>query len=279
MIERPVVLYHADCPDGFTAAYVAKKRYPAATLLAVRYGDPLPDAVDGRDVLVVDFSYPRDVTEDLARRARSLLVLDHHKTAEEALRGLPYATFDMSRSGAGLAWDVLFEGERRPRLVDYVEDRDLWRHRMPSTHEVAAYVATVPFHLPAWASLEKTLEEAPWYAIFGGEALLRGRDKYVEDMCSHARVVPFMGYADIPVVNAPPYAVSDLVGKLAEGRPFAVGWFVEGSGRVKLSFRSRDGGVDVSELAKKLGGGGHRNAAGATVDGLDVGDLVLRGRS
>jgi phosphoesterase RecJ-like protein len=37
-------------------------------------------------------------------------------------------------------------------------------------------------------------------------------------------------------------------------------------GRIRLSFRSK-GGVDVAALAARWGGGGHRNAAGATLEG------------
>ena len=40
----------------------------------------------------------------------------------------------------------------------------------------------------------------------------------------------------------------------------------DGRGRVKFSLRSK-GGVDVSEIAARLGGGGHERAAGATMEG------------
>ncbi len=40
----------------------------------------------------------------------------------------------------------------------------------------------------------------------------------------------------------------------------------EADGRYRVALRSK-GRVDVSEIARELGGGGHRNAAGATVDG------------
>jgi len=39
--------------------------------------------------------------------------------------------------------------------------------------------------------------------------------------------------------------------------------------KLSLSFRARKKGVDVSKLAEKLGGGGHRRAGGAVVKGLD----------
>ena len=43
--------------------------------------------------------------------------------------------------------------------------------------------------------------------------------------------------------------------------------FVEQQGGVKISWRSVEG-VDVSKLAREFGGGGHKAAAGADVDGI-----------
>ena len=45
------------------------------------------------------------------------------------------------------------------------------------------------------------------------------------------------------------------------------------SGKRKVSLRSTDGRVDVSEIARTLGGGGHRQAAGATTE-LDIDALT-----
>lgn len=71
----------------------------------------------------------------------------------------------------------------------------------------------------------------------------------------------------IPVVNAGPYCVSEVVGELAEGASFAAAWHETADGRVAYSLRSRgDTGADVSVIARAFGGGGHRNAAGFTMD-------------
>ena len=119
------VLYHANCDDGFGAAWAARKKLgDAAVYVPVKYGDPLPPTVTGERVYVVDFSYPRDVLETLADRCK-VVVLDHHKTAQEDLADLPFAEFDMERSGAGMTWDYFFPGQPRPPLIDHIEDRDL----------------------------------------------------------------------------------------------------------------------------------------------------------
>ena len=85
-------------------------------------------AVTGCDVYLVDFSYPRAVIADMVKKANSVTLIDHHKTALEdlfELDGLIQFT-DINRSGAMLAWNYLFPDEEPPLLIKYVQDRDLW---------------------------------------------------------------------------------------------------------------------------------------------------------
>lgn len=259
---KTIVIYHDHCIDGFTAAWVAWMKFGQdATYVSAMHGDPPPDAT-GADVYILDFSYPRDALAEMARIAKSVLVLDHHKTAQEALLGLPYAVFDMNRSGAGLAWDNFFPRKTRPWLVDYVEDRDLWRFRLQDSKAVNAFVGATRQTFGEWMDLSQCQLET---VADSGTGILRYIDRYVEEMSAHARNVDFEGYR-VPIVNASPISISELVGHLAETAPFAVGWFQRRDGKYQYSLRSR-GEVDVSEIAKKYGGGGHKGAAGFTVLG------------
>lgn len=255
-----LVVYHANCIDGYTAAWAVWLKYgDDAEYLPASYGDAPPD-VTGRDVFVVDFSYPRDVMLTMKEQASELLVLDHHKTAQTALEGLSFAIFDMNRSGAGLAYDQLHGGADRPWLVSYVEDRDLWRWALRDSKEINAWISACKRDSFAdWSMLESGGAQA---ARGRGEAVLTFVDRYVSEMVAQSRLVDFEGHR-IPVVNAPYINISELVGKLAETAPFALGWFHRADGLYAYSLRSRGAdGVDVSEIAKKYGGGGHRNSAG-----------------
>jgi len=259
-MKKRLVIYHANCIDGYTAAWAAWLKYGdvGTEYVAASYGDTAP-TVEGRDVLVVDFSYPREVMLGMREVASSLLVLDHHKTAQAALEGLPFAKFDMNRSGAGMTWDELHTSER-PWLVDYVEDRDLWRWALRDSKEVNAWIGAVRRdEFASWTTLNGEGLQA---ARARGEAVLTFVDRYVSEMVEQARLVDFEGHR-IPIVNAPYINISELVGKLAESAPFALGWFHRADGLYAYSLRSRGAeGVDVSEIAKKYGGGGHRNSAG-----------------
>lgn len=257
------IIYHASCADGFTAAWVAWTRYgDGAEYIAANYGDEPPEAL-GEDILILDFSYPRRHLEYMASVADSIRVVDHHKTAQAELLGLPFCTFDMNRSGAGLAWDVLRPEAPRPALVNYVEDRDLWRWSLPNSREVSAWLSSWKPEFTRWSELSTQLELDRESAVSQGSAILRALDGYVDGLSTKAGRATIGGH-DVPVINTT-HGVSELVGKLAEGEPFAVGWFQRGDGKFIYSLRSR-GDFDVSAVAKQFGGGGHRNAAGFTVE-------------
>src|SRR5688572_26960395 len=106
--DKALCIYHGNCADGFTAAWAVHKAYgDAAEFFAGKYQEPPPD-VTGRDVIMVDFSYKRPVLAEMIGKAKSFLLLDHHKSAQADLEALAECGanlhFDMSRSGALMAW-------------------------------------------------------------------------------------------------------------------------------------------------------------------------------
>lgn len=257
--DRPLVLYHGpECADGFCAAWLIH-RYVCrdAEFIPVNYGQAPPD-VAGRELLIVDFSYPRPVLEQMAAAAKSILVLDHHKTAEQELAGLSYCQFDMDRSGAELAWVWVVSPRKPPWLVSYVADRDLWRWRLPNSRAVNAALRSYPLTFDAWDAMYRA-NPKPDYLVADGEAILRAEAVAVAAHVARAREIELDGHK-ILAVNAS-YLYSEIAGALAEGRPFGAVWF-ERDGMRQWSLRSREGGIDVSEIARAHGGGGHRHAAG-----------------
>src|SRR5688572_16804381 len=143
---KPLCIYHGNCADGFTSAWVVRKNLPEAEFHAGVYQDAPPDVTD-RDVYLVDFSYKRDVLLEMAERARWITILDHHKTAEADLRDLPdnvASVFDMERSGARITWDHFYY-IKPPQTLLHVEDRDLWRFALPRTREIQANIFSYPY--------------------------------------------------------------------------------------------------------------------------------------
>ncbi|GAB4280171.1 MAG: DHH family phosphoesterase [Oscillatoriaceae cyanobacterium] len=256
-MQPTYILYHGHCYDGFGAAWAAWKALgDNAQYIGVNYGEPQPEIPDNAAVFIVDFSYPRDVLLELKERSSSLLVLDHHKTAQEDLRELDFAVFDMQKSGAMLAWEFWHPGEPIPELISYIQDRDLWRFELPQSREVFVALTSYPMEFQVWDSLDVGFLKTE------GAPILRFQQQTVKNICRNAFYRDVGGY-NIPVVNATAF-FSDVAHELCCRYPeaaFTAYYYDRKDGKRQWGLRS-EGDFDVSAVAKKLGGGGHRNAAG-----------------
>jgi hypothetical protein len=257
MSDRPLVIYHAGCWDGFCAAWVARAALGHIEAFPAQYGMSAP-LVKGRSVYILDFSYKREALIKMKMEADFLLVLDHHKSAEQDLAGLDFCRFDMKKSGGRLTWEFFFGTREAPWLVDYTEDRDLWLHRLPASNELNAALRSYPLDFDVWDGL---LKEGPSSGLaLQGVAIRRAERQMVELHVRNAAPRLVAGQ-EVLTVNAT-VLQSEIAGELAKGRPFGACYFDRSDGKRVWSLRSDENGVDVSEVAKKFGGGGHFHAAG-----------------
>lgn len=285
-MKRFLCIYHGHCDDGFAAAWCVRDAlgdevefYPGV------YQQEPPD-VAGRDVILVDFSYKRPVLEGIIASAKSVLILDHHKTAQEDLGGLgsmvpwhdhealggTHVLFDMERSGAGIAWDYFHPGAKRPVFINYIEDRDLWKKHLPEGDEFTIALRSYPQDFDIWNVL--LLRGVP-ALIEQGRTIQRYYRLRVEELKQSAYLAEIgdAGPVEAPTImvrcaisNAPYFAASEVAGELCsvDGAAFGACYFEAKPGIWQYSLRSR-GDFDVSALAKRFGGGGHKNAAGFSV--------------
>lgn len=278
-MTRPLVIYHGNCADGFSAAWCFWRKYGTnADYVAGVYSQKPPDVI-GRDVFLVDFSYKRVVVEQMLEVANSVCLIDHHKTAIEDLRPLKeqevatngnglgdrFGWFcDLNRSGATLAWDYLFPGEARPLLLGHVEDRDLWRFKLPGTREIQAYVFSHEYSFELWDKLMSANQVELLKMTAAGAAIERKHHKDVAELVSVCKRRMVIGGYDVPVANLPYTLVSDAAHLMAQNEFFAACYWDTAEGRT-FGLRAAATGIDVSEIAKQYGGGGHAAAAGFTV--------------
>jgi oligoribonuclease NrnB/cAMP/cGMP phosphodiesterase (DHH superfamily) len=261
---QPLCIYHHACTDGFAAAWAVRYFYLGKVDMHPGiYGEDPPDVTD-REVIIVDFSYKRPVMLRLIEQARRVLVIDHHKTAADDLKDLPakaITVFDMEQSGAMLTWQSFFTGESPPLLFDHIQDRDLWRFKLPMTREIIAAVFSYPMDFATWDQLMQRplldLERE-------GRTLLRKHAADVAALMDHATRWVHFGSVPVPVANVPWMYASDVGGELAKGNPFAGTYYDDEDGR-RFSLRSAPDGADVALIAEAFGGGGHKHAAGFRV--------------
>ncbi|MBK6295624.1 MAG: phosphoesterase [Rhodoferax sp.] len=268
---RPLILYHGrSCPDGFAAALAAWLFYDGqAEFLGLDHGDiktlaDLP-AIDGRAVYILDFSFDAELLRGIDERAAKLVMLDHHKSAAQALTGFTcrcgVVHFDMAKSGARLAWEF-FQAERPvPDLVRFVEDRDIWVWQFPDSAGFLAALDMEPFDFARWSELAKLQGTSLRAYIERGRAMDEKFTKLATDLARDAQPISFNGQRGL-MVNAPGVfhsLVGDLLAK--ESGTFALMWSVGKNGVTKVGLRSR-GSFDCIALAQSMGGGGHANACG-----------------
>ena len=257
------VIYHANCTDGFGAAYAAWKCLGnKAEYLAAKHGDPPPD-VTGKSVAILDFSYDNATTKSMIEQSEDLIIIDHHKSAVVELHDISNAVFDMTQSGAKLAWNFFHPGKEAPRFINYIEDRDLWKWELPYSKEFSAAFDMVPFDFEEFSKFED--DSVFDDAVKRGSYILAYSKTVIKKVCENAVERDYDG-KKVLIVNASHW-MSEIGSNLSPNCDFAIIWHYDHeSCSTKVSLRSFHDHVDVSEVAKRYGGGGHKKAAGFTLD-------------
>lgn len=277
---KTICIYHKNCFDGICAAWVVSKVYPNAELVPMSYGDSLQWLFHNRvnegvytendNLIIVDFSFKRDVMINLRDLFPNITVLDHHKTAEANCKGLPFCHFDMNESGASMAWKWFFENQPLPMVVRYVKDRDLWQFKEMHSEAINAFIQSWPMTIESYDMLSQMLEHDLGFerALQGGTSINRYKQTMVQAMCANAAfqseaVYPYFP-EKIPIVNAS-MLFSEVGHELCKMFPdslFGAYYFDRPKDGIRQWGLRSIGNFDVSEIAKQHGGGGHKNAAG-----------------
>jgi len=274
MTKDIIVLYHANCLDGFTSAWAAWKKFgDNAIYIPAKHQEDPPEEVfeEGKTVYMLDFfSYSEDVIKKILKSSKKLIVIDHHISVKDMLSMADEHVFDNDESGASLSWKYFCPDEKVPFLVECVMDCDIWRHKTPNSREITKVLSLEDFEFETWEKIAGELEDgvARSRYIEIGKFLIKNSDKEVDRIMEGAVEIEFDGHkclaANSPVNN------SNVGHELFEkSGTFGLVWSHRGD-KISVSLRSGEGGVDVSELAKKHGGGGHKYAAGFSFeeDGL-----------
>jgi len=270
-MERSCI-YHAGCPDGFGAAWAVWRAWGDDARYIARGHE---DRLNGRNfedatVVFVDIAPSNEELVDLSAHASQIVVLDHHVSAQSRIENDPSTVnhlvadghiihFDMSCSGAVLAWQYFHPNEPTPDLLRYVQDQDLWTWALPDSREVNAAIASYERSFDAWSQLAA---RGARDLAREGEPIVRSNRVEVERILRTAAPLA-LGTRRVESVNASANRSSighELAQRKAYGEPWGCVYRVEGD-RVYATLYSI-GDFDVSAIAVDHGGGGHKNAAG-----------------
>jgi len=271
-----ICIYHGNCADGFGSAFAVYKKFGhQCAYYPGKYGEEPPyTLMHDCDVVIVDFSYKKEVMKKIIEIAKSVTVLDHHVTAqadlEELFEDSNYkisGIFDMERSGAVITWQYFHPDTKVPRLFQHIQDRDLWEFELTGTKEIQACVFSHEYDFDVWQSLVDMCEKNAYDLINDGEAIMRKQMKDIHEFMEATQHELVVGEQLVPALNAPYFWSSEAGHIMCVDKPFAACYWKSKKGWT-FSLRSTDEGMDVSEIALMYGGGGHRNAAGFEIEHL-----------
>jgi oligoribonuclease NrnB/cAMP/cGMP phosphodiesterase (DHH superfamily) len=275
--EIDTILYHGDCIDGFASAFACyyyfkvNKIKRKITYIPCQHQKP-PPMLDGRNVLVCDFSYKYNTLKELIKSSKKLIILDHHQSAEKDLKNIPKENkvFRMDHSGAYITWAYFFGEDNVPLMIRYIEDNDIWKRSMNQTRQFTSYITNIPKQFDQY---EKLLDDnfVKNSVIPAGDGMMKQNDTYINDGIKKMAVnfilldnkLYFVGNVNTSILK------SEIGNSFLTANPdvnFAICYSKnEYTGETYISLRSNNASTDVEEIASKFGGGGHRNAAGLTV--------------
>jgi hypothetical protein len=294
IMHDALVIYHKDCLDGMAAAWAItsalnyqRETKPDCKIskvehLAAFYNDPVPD-LTGKEVYIVDFSYPPEKLFAFSKSAKSVTIIDHHDTAiaewdkvsETEKQAFNVTTvFDTKHSGAVLCWNHLCDEMVMPIQLLHCQDHDMWTFEMDHTKDFVTgmFSTGVIFEPYKHSSFDLLMHPSEYREICReGKIISKERAKIIDNVIRrNVFFTDMFGYTSIPVVNICYDLASDANEKLRQLYPNAAftltydDWAAEGYR--KFSIRNdKNSDVDVGVLAKSVGGGGRKGTGGFTM--------------
>jgi oligoribonuclease NrnB/cAMP/cGMP phosphodiesterase (DHH superfamily) len=285
--EIDYVIYHGNCSDGFTSALACYLYFKASNgynkhgnkieYYPAFHGSMSPN-VEGKNVLICDFSYKEAIILNMISKSKNLLIIDHHKSAEFELKSIPDKNkiFNMDHSGCVLTWQFFYPDQDIPLLFKYVEDNDIWLKQMPNTREITSYIFSLPFDFEEYSKL---LDDEHLYSVIPVATGFAKQNKlYIDQSMKHVskKFIKFDNkYHMVGLVNSSVLKseIGNCVFSKYPNCDFSGVYSIIDS-KITTSLRSTNDRTDVSLIATKLGGGGHRNASGITSYGNIFDDVI-----
>jgi hypothetical protein len=295
------IIFHKGCLDGFSGYFVAHNSGRLTKDVIIYEDIPstkrIPPNIDGKDVIIIDVAYKKEVLEEIIKFANSVVFIDHHVSIAEDVAILKEKydnidtdkikiVYDEKRSGATLSWKYFNSRQVAPLYLKYVEDNDTgtWAHEN-----------TKPFILALKANYHLSTESKSlnkWFRLMNKENVLnmieegKTMEKYLIHLVNIN--VPRFSMHKFPsqkVYNDTKKDFPDLYDKPGQytialyigfNCPSVSSLAVEALKRINCDFvimwvynldkkqyvfsmRSKE--IDVSKISKSMGGGGHKLAA------------------
>lgn len=286
MSTKNICLYHDDCIDGYTSAWIVYNALGRDVLLqATTYEDvwnlSLRANVVERNVYIVDFCYPIEVMIEIINIAKSVTVIDHHIGMEDVMVKMKemkrkdvkviYGPSEEGHCGATLTWGHFFPQKEAPLAITYIKDYDLGLNELLDTHSINASIAVTPKTIDAWTGMMNVGLSA---LAMEGRGIRMMIQKMVNTRVKDGFRWGFVGQQEVGAINAPREIRNEIAQRMwrTYGSDIICLIWEVNKDKIQCSLRSKE--QDVCKIAKKYGGGGHEHAAGFSLTFKDAKEVL-----
>lgn len=269
-------VYHHNDLDGRCAAAIVKKYYGSEPIEFIEMDYKKDVDVEviglGEKIVIVDFSFKPEVMKKVMEKLPDIVWIDHHKTCEsydyfsQGLNGLRDLT-NKGLSGCELTWKYFYPNTAIPEAVCLIGDYDSWRLSSSNSlkfYEAVKVIDNNPLSKEWDLLLSYEAASKVGELLKIGDSIINYRDNYCKSIMSmfgfETEIEGIKAYATNFYQFGSPGFVDNF-----KKYPICLAFIFDGK-KFTVSLYSET--VDVSEIAKKFGGGGHKGAAGFVCENL-----------
>ena len=281
-------IYHSKDTDGHFSGAVLKYKYPDIELRGWDYKDEVPlfESMNGYDeIILIDITFPFDILQELGTKTK-LTVIDHHisfkkqvdnhlqighDVVTDELKSITFEyIYDDKLSACELGFKHYFG--YIPPIVELVGKYDTWRAN--GTDEWDKHVLPVKYFLygkvnkpedidSKWFIMDELLNALALADMFDiGKSIMEYERKMDESKTnSYAFEREAYGLRAL-CINTNFMSSETMMTKFDSSKHDIMIGFAYNGNNWGVSLRSIGDKVDVSQIAKERGGGGHSQSAG-----------------
>lgn len=272
--DQPVVnITHSADADGAVSGLICKRFFKEVMTISTNHGKQINYGriPRGSIVIITDFSLP---VEEMRRMCdlHTVIWIDHHQVYLEP-EYQEFSSLEGYRSteaaGCYLAWKYFFGEEPVPKLVEYVSDYDIWEFKYPETLAFN-YGLGMYNILPSYAS-EALIRRIFFDDVLINSIIAMGKriDQYVNArnqlLCKYNGFRTKIFGVDAVAINMRNTSSKVLDPLKDENHQLLCTYGYNSSiFKYRCSLYTDTDTIDCNELCKRLGGAGHKSAAGCS---------------
>ena len=270
------VTFHDDL-DGYMSAAIAKYSLPeTASFYVTQYNKPFPIDLEkvskDDELLIVDFSYSKEITLELREKFGKVITIDHHDSAFENLEGVKDCYLDKRFAGCVLTWKYFYKDDSIPGVIAIADDYDRYLHLTGYSYALQAWFKATETAKIMDKLIDFIDDRETLYKEIESYKIIADNNEGIAQSFSRSDKFKIVRYDNVyGLLKVALYNSTTLINEIAKAIydkeeldiDLTISYFITPDAKVVFNLRSpkRREGLAI-QVAKLYGGGGHPNAAG-----------------